>query len=183
MDSGRTDAMKYTDLCARLDADIHAHDVTGNGNLPRVQNTREAAAAIRELEAERSHWMNEARRTLKAGQDALERAEAAEARVAELSRERDAVEVEPVAWRQEDRCHPGWYYYGDAATEVATVGAQLLYAKPQAPAPDAVEALAKAAEFLAWMQKEGHAVECADEAWTKLRAALATIRKGAPNET
>ena len=41
-------------------------------------------AHIAALTAERSHWMSEARRTLKDGQDALDRAEAAEAEAATL---------------------------------------------------------------------------------------------------
>jgi len=56
------------------------------GDLHATHNAATCAdAAIRDLEAERSHWMHEARRTLKAGQDALERAEAIEARLAELT--------------------------------------------------------------------------------------------------
>ena len=41
----------------------------------------------------------------------------------------------PVAWREEDRTHPGWYYYGDAKNQPIPAGAQPLYATPAQPAP------------------------------------------------
>ena len=40
------------------------------------------------------------------------------------------VEAQPVAWRTEDRTHPGWYYYGDASEEPMPEDAQPLYAHP-----------------------------------------------------
>lgn len=41
-----------------------------------------------------------------------------------------ATQATPVAWRSEDRSHPGWYYYGDAAQEPKPDDAQMLYTAP-----------------------------------------------------
>ena len=81
------------------------------------------------------------------------------------SAEAGRVEVQPVAWRQEDRTHPGWYYYGDAATQPVPADAQPLYASP---AP--VDAMAQAAEEVLRISDRDH------EAWHRLRAALAAYR-------
>jgi hypothetical protein len=64
--------------------------------------------------------------------------------IAALPTAPDAVEAKPVSWRQENPCHPGWYIYGDIATQPYAVGAQLLYAKPQAPAQADYDARIKA---------------------------------------
>lgn len=55
--------------------------------------------------------------------------------------------VEPVAWRLEDQTHPGWYYYGDTATEAIPSRAQPLYATPPTALDDPkVRALVEAAK-------------------------------------
>lgn len=61
---------------------------------------------------------------------------------ARLTAERDA--AQPVAWRLEDRCHAGWYYYGDAAKKPVPQGAQALYAHP---APNTLRQVMEAADF------------------------------------
>jgi len=79
--------MKYTDLCARLDerAAIARGEKTGTA-LGDAIHFEQAAAAIRELQAE----LDEFRSCLATTSGKLM---VAEARVAELTRERDAVEA------------------------------------------------------------------------------------------
>jgi hypothetical protein len=72
--------MKYTELCARLEA---LADCDSRSGEPLGKAMREAAAAIRELEAERDHIREQRNFTQR-------QVVFAEARVAELTRERDA---------------------------------------------------------------------------------------------
>lgn len=92
--------MKYTDLCARLSKDVYYGDERLH-NLARHNPLHaEAIAAIRELEAEvkaapnvANLWQDFRQQYEDRIHAEKTRAEAAEARVAELTRERDAVEA------------------------------------------------------------------------------------------
>ncbi len=98
--------MKYTDLCARLDylSSPDAEHMPDGARLTSVIRCAvEAAAAIRELEAQVRESAMQELASLGQAQEAYEAQLAAEARVAELTRERDAVEALVKAAAQDAR--------------------------------------------------------------------------------
>jgi len=94
--------MKYTDLCERLERMARRDRDGATQAISRLakrlheanaERLEQAAAAIRELEAERDGAQTQYAEVLGHANKQEDRAEAAEARVAELTRERDAVKV------------------------------------------------------------------------------------------
>ncbi len=224
--------MKYTDLCARLDDDLPSirpnqqWSFRKDLDMPRIEAERkEAAAAIQhllkannELEAQNERQAQGYREDLGVIADVtverLRRAEAAEARVAELTRERDAVwpTAEDVAEASEDGkgfwksccgCHetnegvPTGPLHpvlkccvGGGCAECGGIGAiwdttdyadmgDWLVKQMDAPAPDAVEALVKAAAQDAREVFEGCGSKAREAIDYMEQVALAAIRKGA----
>lgn len=78
-----------------------------------------------------------------------------------------------VAWRLEDHCHPGWFYYGNIADEPPPLNATLLY--DHTPVPDMAATIRELADEVERMRK---AVRVANKVAAKAYSRVAAVVMG-----